>query len=1623
MAILFASIAEKNRKTTLQPWVSLFFLLVLFISLPARAQVPRSEDPVEVIHTLASLEDRSTGTSGCEAAAAYIKQQFLRLEINPVESHRFSLPILRNSGSILLLPERGLKIALNPMRVNAVSPGTIGAEGVEGPLVYVGSGELNQFDGKEVENAVILMDLDSGKNWQNAAMLGAKALIYVDRGPTPKTFFEDKMELSPIRFPRFWLPFSKARELFGDFESAPDGRVGTRIRLTSDMTWQPIIGENIYGLIPGTDPVLRDQLVMVEAFYDSTAIVPGRSPGADEACGIAALLHLANHFRKNPPGRSVLLVATSGHAQELAGMRELIWSLDIRPRDLRKMRNELENAATRSRGNLEILKRMDPSASIGEEPSGRLKDALEDRVKTEVDKISRRLMMLRLQEMEEADPDRIRELTHRRLLLRRLGWKTDYAGLTMEEKKLLDELVPAAVKDHEAVLRDAEQQLQLLASATRFRSLVKDMDLSAAVSLHLSSHGDGIGAFNQGWLYPLKPEISRIEAYSALDQVLRDAASQTEPAQDSFPFLDTLRPSRLRSWQDYFFDRPALGGEVSALAGYLGMSLVTVDDARPMWGTPYDSVEKVNPEGVRNQCILVGRLVQSLARAPRLQTGNLPRMGFSNVTGRAKFLRHGELFADQAAPGTVILAFQGPGRYHAVADETGTFRIKGVADKKHVWDKVIIEGYRFDPADGSVAWAIDKRQTGKHAYRVKMDRRSMETDLVMFACKESTVFNLLEPRSFRYMTKIDIIDGRREALPLRYWYSRIDTRSSIIDSIYLEPGTPLKMTLSDTVLRNKMILINAGDTAPEGIGYRIEKWPFIYRTGFRTARDMWALLGPRIDNLEKRGIFNERIRGFQQEGVGALEEAEEALTTRNYSRFSEAASKSWALAIWVYDDVEKTQKDVLFGVLFYIALFVPFAFCMERLVFSFTDIHKRIIAFCGILLLLIVVIYNVHPAFQLAYSPMVVILAFFIMGLSMMVTLIIFFRFEKEMVLLQRQAKHMKTPEISRWKAFVAAFFLGVGNLRRRRLRTALTCITLIILTFTIMSFTSVKTMRRHSRLPLPEPVPYQGFLLKNVNWFDLPSEALNIVSNAFEKTGIAAPRVWFENEDRTRPTRIPVRFKENTYEAQGLIGLSSQEGIVTGLDRILVGGRWFRDNERQAVLLPERMAVSLGIDPERPEGQVVQLFGVPHAVTGIFSGRKFQEFSDLDGEPLTPVTFPGEVSMEMREVEMEALESGEDVRQFQGRYQHIAADLVVIIPHQALLAGGGHLKAIAVRPLTETPVQVLAKRLVDRFALSLFSGEPDGAFLYQAGDTLSYSGVPNVMIPLAISIFIVLNTMIGSVYERKREIGIYTSVGLAPFHVSFLFIAEALAFGVLSVVLGYLLAQTTAKIFADTSLWAGITVNYSSLAGVAAMILVILVVLVSVIYPSRVAAEIAMPDVQRSWELPAPRNNILEVTLPFLMKYGEHRSIGGFLFEYFSEYQDVSHGLFSTADSHVSFQCLTLPEDAALKSVLAEEACCIEECVVIHSKVWLAPFDFGIMQDLEVSFCPAREEAGFLEITVRLERKSGEADAWMRIIRAFLHDLRKELLVWRSLDESAKKQYDRLIELKQEELKGSDRG
>ncbi|MBW1996565.1 MAG: M28 family peptidase [Deltaproteobacteria bacterium] len=1574
---------------------------------------------VRNIKTLSSYRDRSTGSEGFQKAAAYIKMRFSEMGFEETGSQLFSLPVRRHSGSILTIVGKDVSVPIRPMKLNLISPGGTPPEGVEGPLVYVGSGELEELDGKEISGSIVLMELDSGTNWLYVADLGAKALIYLDRGATPRIFFDDKMEMTPVQFPRFYMSEAEARELFGPFEQGSEGKAVHRVRISSGIKWEETTAENIYCLVPGTDPERSEELIIVEAFYDSGGLVFGESPGADEATGIATLLEIGRYLKANPPARSILLVATAGHAQTLAGMRELIWSIRVRSRDLRKLKKDLKKAQETSRKYLAVLREFPFQG--GEDPvrDTLLLDAVRDRVKTEVDSISRRLMRLRLERRDEAKEEIIKALAAERLLLRRLSWRKTAAEVLPDENKALEKLIPMAMEDHEKILRDMRTQLKVLRSTRAFRSLVKARDLVAIISLHLSSHGDGIGAFNRGWLQWLKPTVNRVGAYSMIDQALRKEAVKVEK-ELGLPslFKDTLRPSKKRTWESYFLDKPPLGGEVSALAGYLGLSLVTVNDARQWWGTPYDTAERIDWDFSSRQNALVCGLIKGLSEAETFAEGDRINNGFSTVTGEAKFLRHGELFADQPAPGSMILAYQGPSHFYTMTDSRGIFRLKGMSDKRHVYDKVIIEGYKFHPETGEAVWAIDKKLTGKAAYRVKMYRKSMRTKLIMFACKQTTVFNLLEPRTFRYMTKINVLDGRREAKPLRYWWSRIDTRRSVIATLCLEPGTPLKMILSDTVLRKKLILVNADPERPQGVGYMVDRWPIIDKTEYRIAKDMWTLLQPRIAKLEEHGIYNERISKLREEGISALVRAERALEEKRYSEFIVSSTRAWALAARVYDDVEKTQKDVLFGVLFYIALFVPFAFCMERFLFCYSNINKRIIAFSIILILLIALIYNVHPAFELAYSPMVVILAFFIIGLSFIVTLIIFFRFEEEIMRLQSRARHMKIGEVNKWKAFGAAFLLGVSNLRRRRIRTILTCTTLIILTFTIMSFTSVKSIRHHTRILYKDSSPYKGFLLKNMNWVDIPRESLSVLVSTFGRKGLLAPRGWLESFDRTRPVRVPVHYKGKYGEAQGIVGLTPDEAKVTGVDSILVSGRWFNEDDRYSVLLPERMAKRLGIHMGNLEDAVVSLWGMPFKVAGVFVGKKLQEKRDLDGEPLTPVTFPNEEGLKITEEELEAMESGEDVRVLQGRYRHVAGDLTLVIPFKTLLAAGGNLKSISVRPARGERIGQMARDFVDRFGLTIFSGEEGGTFLYHASDRMGYSGVPNIIIPLIISVFIVLNTMISSVYERKSEIAIYTSVGLAPSHVSFLFIAESLAFAVLSVVLGYLLAQTTAAIFSGTSLWAGITVNYSSLSGVAAMILVILVVLASVVYPSRVASQIAIPDVTRSWKLPDAKDNTLEILLPIQLKYSEHRGVAGYVYSYLKAHQNVSHGIFSTGDLSFDYMCPVLKKNKDRSEECAGGSCCTRKCMEFRARVWLAPFDFGITQMVDIEFCPVPEDPEFLGIKVRLVREAGEANTWRRVNKAFLNQLRKQLLMWRSLDEEARSFYERGLDGTEEKVK-----
>ncbi|KAB1439005.1 FtsX-like permease family protein [Pseudodesulfovibrio senegalensis] len=1602
------------------------FLLLVVACMPHAAQAAWHGEAF--VRAMAALEDRSPGMPGASAAADMVERQW-RLDfksLNPTLGRQtFRVPTIRQLGATLTL-NNGATVKLRQLRNNVLSPGAVTPPGISGNLIYAAKGRLADFNGMDPQGAVVMLDMDSGRNWGNAALLGARALIFIGSGndPTPKALFENKVELTPVDLPMFWMSETEAEARFRGRLTPGAPSWLDRVLLTSKARWEQARVQNVYCMIPGTDPKRSEQVLILEAPYDSTAYVNGHAPGADEASSMATLMEIARDLRKNPPARSVLLLGTGAHSQAQAGMREFTAALVTENSELAEQVAGLEKRLERTARVRQLLDRPEPLAIEGLAPDevDMLREAFRVATRNAQDLLTNDLMRMRMLargkglQKDVAPQDgktfdikrRIKRVAARRLKLKRLYWvqssRTD-VGPDPEEAEILLRYLEPARHWQGRVHRDLAARLESAQSALRLKEVLGERRIAAHMSLYLSSHGKGVGGFDKGWLYDLKPEVNRTRFFSPVHDLFQDAAA-TLPKKLKPLYHGTLRPSRLRTWESYLPDTPEMGGEPMALAGFPGFTLATVHDVRPAWKTPYDQPDRVDFGYLRQQAQVVRTLARALVDKPLADAGKRAKDRFVVLGGRANLMRKGEIFPDKPGTDMVVLCYQWATRTYGMVDTDGRFRIPGLASKKVSYHKAVLEGLRFDQDTGLAQWAVDKPKTGKDAYRVKLKRNRMETDLTLFTCTQTTVFNMFDSRTFKYLYRPKLIDARTEAPPVSYWYSRLDTRQSTMGTLFLEPDVPIKLTLSDTVLDKKELLLNADPEHPQGVGYLARSWPTIPMTEYRAANDMWNLVTPRVRNLETKGIVNQRVRDLTRKGREELEQAREYRGELRWDAFMEASRSSLAKATRVYNEVDSIQKDVLVGVLFYVALFMPFAYCMERLLFGFADIKKRIGAFLGLLTAIIGAVYLVHPAFELTYSPMVVILAFFILTLSLLVSMIIFFRFEREMVELQRRSKHMKLTDISPAAAFTAAFVLGVGNLRRRPVRTALTLATLVILTFTIMNFTTVKSVNQKGWSEFSDTASYHGLFMKNFNWTDLPTEALNVVSDAYRGKGVVAPRVWYETGmtgDKSHAPVIPLTMKDRTANARAVIGLSYLEPQVSGLDRMLVEGRWFTPGERHVCMLPERIARQLDVRP----GGSVSVWGVSYTVTGIFADTGLRDNPDLDGEPMTPIVYPSRAAVQMSEVEAEAMGEGEDVVDYESRYQHIAGYDTVIIPAELLLSLGrtGHLKGLAVRETDPDSEATLG----DRFGLMIFRGGPDGTSLFFTSNTVNYSGVANILIPLCISILIVLNTMIGSVHERRPEIAVYTSVGLAPPHVAFLFIAEALAFAVISVVIGYLLAQVSAVALSGTALWEGMTANYSSTAGVAAMVLVILVVVISALYPARVAARIAIPDVNRSWTMPEAKGDTLTVVLPFLINLREQASAGGFLHEYYRTHLDVSHGAFSTADIGCSF--IDAGDSAAVDQLAlmarAEDMLSSSEiCFRLEFRAWLAPFDFGVRQKVDLHFCPSDIYRGYRQIQVTLMREAGEHKAWENLNRNFLNDLRKQLLAWRALDDESVQGY-----------------
>jgi len=566
----------------------------------------------------------------------------------------------------------------------------------------------------------------------------------------------------------------------------------------------------------------------------------------------------------------------------------------------------------------------------------------------------------------------------------------------------------------------------------------------------------------------------------------------------------------------------------------------------------------------------------------------------------------------------------------------------------------------------------------------------------------------------------------------------------------------------------------------------------------------------------------------------------------------------------------------------------------------------------------------------------------------------------------------------------LAAFSIGVSNLRKRVLRTVLTSITLIVLTFAVLSLTSVLTAVKQRKFSIGKKAPYEGLLFRQTAWTPLSEPALRNLETELGGRAKAVPRSWFVSYQSDRQIAVEVVHGDrNRATAVAAMGMTSDEAKVTKANEALVAGEWLRPGDSRAVILPYKLAATLFITAKDMGTAQVVIFGVPFTVRGLFDPKVIGKIRDLDDEEITPVNF--EATQRRRQNENMTVQQQEG--QLPQRYDHHEASQVIIMPHETLMRLGGKLSTIAIPMKDPKQVEGAITGLLRRLGLLVYVGLNGKTYAYSAIPGSTAGGLDFLVVPILVAALIVFSTMLNAVQERTREIGVFSSVGLAPRHVGILFLAEATVFALIGAVIGYLIGQVFSQLIVHGWVLKGLNVNYSSGSAIMTMFIILVVVLLSTAYPAILATRLARPSKVTGFTFPSVTGDEVKLELPFSFNARDAQAITAFLAEYFDAHAEASAGEFSAGN-------------IALREIREGGG----DAWQMSARVWLAPYDFGVSQDMvfQTKEGIGDESSAGLVIT----RQSGDQASWRRVNQRFMKSIRKQFLIWRALGDASRGNY-----------------
>ncbi|MGJ3241764.1 MAG: FtsX-like permease family protein [Opitutales bacterium] len=1533
---------------------------------------------------------RLAGSPEGRAAARYLSNRIRAIGPDQFIEQPFPMmQLVTKKAEAVLLDARGRetgRLDLVPLRPNGLIPPSTPRGGIAGPVHYGGKGH-EPIPGPSLQGSVVAYDRDAGDAWLRAFRRGARAVIFLERGDPraqPPVF-----TLNNANLPRFLLEGDPSPLLAAD-----------HVRIQASITWEWTTGRNLVAYVAGTDPVLnleRPEVILLGARLDTFGQVPERAPGARSAANAAALLQVMEHFKQARPARNLAFVFMDNLAYGHLG-----GSYFARAMDRERRRHTMEEQ-DRALNNAESFVRELGELFASEEPlaeSTEAGDELRILIRKEADVASNRvrLQMAGLRErIDAADPDASPADLKRRLEaldVERLAWSDfkralNNQTLNAETRPQLEVALERVRRDIAAFEKSVVARRANLNADMALRDLLHEQAISLFLSFEFGDNSDHWGLMIGGSGAPARGGDSP-GLYVPVQSVFREIFDADPSA---FPnFVTATADTSLSPPSMFFAGRQFLHpGEPLGKLAIFNVALTTAQDAFDRDGTVLDTIEQFAFDPFERQLAtavpFLDRLVDhsglSRRNAIKRQAHYLfPEMAadYRIVSPRALGRMPGQSLADTPMGGAVIQVRDGIWENNEQrARRTFQTGKSAVYNEYQVIGVDALGGYAIGPlaSDWRGRWGIGVRldEQGIVAFATNRDTlKNLHRRLVFYPARHGVLplpAKAIQGKSILYDGDSNSVVDTARRMELTFdgvfsWFH--DRRTERVKVYGVEDGHfALNVPpLTDEAVPGQQVKASAGS------GFPADPLFDPIPVGLQGARDFVRLDNRRLEALRSNGLRNNAVDTLHGEATDLLQAAENAPTP---DKGEALAMSAYLTERSVYEDTRSTIKDLVTAVLLLLLLVIPFAFAMERLLIGATIIYKQVLGFCAFFLLAFFALYLTHPAFALAATPLVIFLGFTILLLSSLVIVIIMQKFEVELKAVQGLAGTVHAADVSRVGTILAAMQMGISTMRRRPVRTFLTAVTILLLTYTILTFASFGSSI--GTLTYREAVSpgYAGAVVHRPDWRGISTGVLDVLEGRFKEEATVAPRAWYHPQQvdpggRQAPINQGLLIAREDLKqravVRGIVGLTAEEVAARPDWRQLLGEDAGFDNR---IWITEALGGRLGV----AAGDRVRIGGRQLTVGSLLNAPELVALTDMDGDPVLPVDL-SQVAPGAQADAGEEVETGGDAS-----YTLLAADSVVLMPYDLATEMGAGLRMVHIYtddPQASSRIAEIMTRVVN---LPVSGTREDGVYLHVFGTLVEASGVGDLFFPVLLGGLVIFGTMLGSVADREKEIYTFSALGLAPTHVASLFFAEALVFSVIGGMGGYLFAQVLMVVLEWLAGFGLITVpemNYSSTNAVVTILIVMATVLLSSLYPAMKASRSANPGVMRGWQLPEPEGDRLNIVFPFTVSRYDITGVVSFLKEHFETFADTSMGTFMARDAWIGEK---------------------DDHLVLTAFIALAPFDLGVTQDFHLTSAPS-EVPGIEEVRLTIRRRSGQVGDWKRLNRPLMDNLRKQFLIWRSL-------------------------